>query len=212
MSEQRRDPEYRRRVILGLLLSGAGVVAAILWGVWAVFHNQSGTLVVTSRPTGAEVVLNHRPTSLFTNAFLDDLPADSFIVSLRMDGHRPVPPTQGVTVQPSGTTRVTFLLAPISRGDSRQLPTVSGKAQDWQWRIVKINSAPDSAALLVDDEELGITTPATILFKPGLHHLQARWPGGARSFKNVTIDPSTSQPEIMLRPVTYVKPKLSKEK
>lgn len=212
MTDQTRDPARRRRVILGLFLSGIAIILAILWGVWAVLHSQSGVLIVTSRPVGAEVILNHRPTNLLTNAFLADLPADSFIVSVRMDGHRPVPPTQGITIQPNETTRVTFLMAPISRGDSRKLPTVTGTAHNWQWRIVKINSAPDGAALIVDDKELGITTPATVLFEPGLHHLQARWPDGARSFKNLMIDPSTSQPEIVLRPVTYEKPKSSKEK
>jgi len=212
MIDQQKDPARRRQVILGLLLSGLAMVMAVLWGVWAVLHKQSGVLIVTSRPIGAEVVLNHRPTNLLTNAFLADLPADSFMVSVRMDGHRPVPPTQGVTIQPGETTRVTFLMAPIARGDTRQLPRVAGTAQNWQWRIVKINSTPDSAALIVDDKELGITTPATVLFESGLHHLQARWPDGARSFKNVVIDPSTSQPEIMLRPVTYIKPKVRKGK
>lgn len=212
MTDQKRDPAHRRRVILGLLLSGIAIIGAILWGVWAVLHSQSGVLIVTSRPTGAEVILNHRPSNLLTNAFLADLPADSFLVSVRMDGHRPVPPSQGITIQPNETTRVTFLMAPISRGDSRQLPMVTGKAHDWQWRIVKINSAPEGAALIVDEKELGITTPATVLFEPGLHHLQARWLDGARSFKNIMIDPSTSQGEIVLRPVTYEKPKSSKEK
>jgi hypothetical protein len=212
MTDQTRDPAHRRRVILGLFLSGVALILAILWGVWAVLHGQSGVLIVTSRPVGAEVILNHRPTNLLTNAFLAGLPADSFIVSVRMDGHRPVPPTQGITIQPNETTRVTFLMAPIIRGDTRKLPTVTGKAHDWQWRIVKINSAPDGAALIVDDKELGIATPATVLFEPGLHHLQARWPDGARSFKNIMIDPSTSQQEIVLRPVTYEQPKSSKEK
>jgi hypothetical protein len=212
MIDQQKDPARRRRVILGLLLSGIAIILAILWGIWAVLHKQSGVLIVTSRPIGAEVILNHRPTNLLTNAFLADLPADSFVVSVRMDGHRPVPPTQGVTIQPGETTRVTFLMAPIARGDSRKLPTVSGTAQNWLWRIVKINSAPDDASLVVDDKELGITTPATVLFEPGLHHLQARWPDGARSFKNIMIDQSTSQPEIVMRPMTYEMPKPSKGK
>lgn len=206
------DPARRRQVVLGLFLTGIAMVLVILWGIWAVLHNQSGVLIVTSRPSGAEVILNKRPTNLLTNAFLSDLPADSFIVSVRLDGHRPVPPTQGVTIQPSETTRVTFLLAPISRGDMRELPSVSGKPHDWQWRIVRINSAPEGAALIVDDKELGVTLPATILFEPGLHHLQARWPDSARSFKNIMIDQSTTQPEITLRPVTYEMPKSSKEK
>lgn len=188
------------------------MIAALLWGVWAAMHSQTGVLIVTSRPSGAEVVLNYRPTNLITNAFLSDLPADSFIVTVRMDGHRPVPPTQGVTIQPNETTRVTFLMAPIVRGDTRQLPKVSGTTLNWQWRILRINSVPDGASLIINEKELGVSAPATVLLEPGLHHLQARWPDGARSFKNVMIDQSTSQPEITLRPVTYEKPKQAPEK
>lgn len=212
MTTQTKDPARRRQVVLGLILSGIAMIAALLWGVWAAMHSQTGVLIVTSRPSGAEVVLNYRPTNLITNAFLSDLPADSFIVTVRMDGHRPVPPTQGVTIQPNETTRVTFLMAPIVRGDTRQLPKVSGTTLNWQWRILRINSVPEGASLIINEKELGVTAPATVLLEPGLHHLQARWPDGARSFKNVMIDQSTSQPEITLRPVTYEKPKEASEK
>jgi hypothetical protein len=195
----------RRRVVLGLILSGIAMILAILWGIWSVLHRQTGVLIVTSRPPGAEVILNHRPTNLLTSAFLSDLPADSFIVSLRMDGHRPIPPTQGITIMPNETTRVTFLMAPIVRGDQRDLPLVSGTVHNWQWRVVRINSIPDSAALVIDDKELGVRTPLTVLLEPGLHHLQAVWADGARSFKNLMIDPAQSQPEITMRPATYEK-------
>jgi hypothetical protein len=192
--------------LLGLTLSGLGIVLAILWGIWSVMHNETGVLIVTSFPHGAEVILNERPTDILTSAFLSDLPADSFLISLRMDGHRPVPPTQGVRIMPNETTRVTFIMAPIERGDRRTLPTVSGRPHNWQWRSVRISSSPDSAALIVDDKELGIRTPLTLLLAAGLHHLQARWPDGARDYKNVTIDASQSPPEIMMRPATYEKP------
>ncbi len=197
------DIPHRRRVVIGLSLSSFGMVLALLWGVWAILTREAGVLIVTSHPSGAEVILNKRPTDLLTAAFLSNLPADSFIVSLRLDGHRPIPPTQGVRVRAGDTTRVTFLMAPITRGDRRELPVVSGKTQDWQWRILHIGSIPDSAAISVDDQELTLHTPATLLMEPGLHHLQARWPDGSRAFKNVTIDPAQSQSDITLRPVTY---------
>lgn len=197
------DPHRRRQVVLGLVLSSAGLFLALLWGIWAVMHNETGVLIVTSRPSGAEVILNRRPTDLLTTAFLSDLPADSFVISLRMDGHRPIPPSQGVRIQPGDTTRVTFLMSPISRGDHRELPQVSGKSRDWQWRIVRIKTIPDDAAIIADDQELTVRTPATLLLEPGLHHIQARWPDGSRAYKNVTIDPAESQPELILRPVTY---------
>ena len=206
MDDPTLTAERRRRVILGLVLSSVAMVLVILWGVWALLHNQTGVLIVTSRPSGAEVILNQRPTDLLTSAFLSDLPADSFIVSVRLDGYRPVPPTQGVTIQPNETTRVTFLMAPIVRGDARPLPAVSGVPHSWQWRILRITSVPDSAAIIVDDKPLGVRTPVTLLLEAGLHHLQARWPDGARAFKNVMMDPAQTQTDLMLRPVTYEYP------
>lgn len=195
--------QSRRRVLLTMLLSGIALVLAVWWGIWAVLHDETGVLIVTSKPSGAEVILNRRPTDLLTTAFLSDLPADSFIVSLRMDGHRPIPPTQGVTIQPNETTRVTFLLAPVSRGDRRELPQVSGTPHDWKWRSARINSDPEGAALVIDDAELGVQTPVTVLLEPGLHHLQARWADGSKGFKNVMIDPSHTQSEITMRSATY---------
>jgi hypothetical protein len=186
-----------------MILSGFGLVLAIWWAIWAVMHDETGVLIVTSKPSGAEVILNRRPTDLLTTAFLSDLPADSFIVSLRMDGHRPIPPTQGVTILPNETTRVTFLLSPIARGDRRELPLVFGKPHDWKWRSVRINSDPEGAALVVDDRQLGVQTPVTVLLEPGLHHVQAHWEDGSKGFKNILIDPSETQPEITMRPATY---------
>ncbi|MBU0509823.1 PEGA domain-containing protein [bacterium] len=207
MAETRSDTDIqaRRRAVLGMILAGLGMVLAVLWGLWAFLHNQTGVLIVTSRPSGAEVILNRRPTDLLTTAFLSDLPADSFIVSLRKDGYRPIPPTQGVSVQPNETTRVTFLLAPLVRGDDRPLPPVSGKARNWQWRIVRIASDPDSAAIILDDKPLGVRTPVTVLLESGLHHLQACWPDGRKAFKNIIIDENQSPPDLIMRPVTYEK-------
>jgi hypothetical protein len=202
-SDKLENPRRRRQVVLGLVLSGLALVMALLWGIWAVLHNETGVLIVTSHPPGAEVILNRRPTDLLTSAFLSDLPADSFLVSLRLDGHRPVPPAQGVRIAPNETTRVTFIMAPIERGDRRPLPPVSGRSTNWQWRSVRVRSDPDSAAIIVDDKELGIRTPLTLLLDPGVHHVQARWPDGARDFKNVTIDPSQSPPQITMKPATY---------
>ncbi len=199
----------RRRILLTMILSGCGLLLAVWWGIWAVMHDETGVLIVTSKPSGAEVILNRRPTDLLTTAFLSDLPADSFIVSLRMDGHRPIPPTQGVTIQPNETTRVTFLLSPIARGDHRELPAVSGKPHDWKWRSVRINSEPDGAALIVDDHPLGVSTPATVLLEPGLHHVQTNWADGSKGFKNILIDPSETQPEITMKPATYERPRPS---
>jgi hypothetical protein len=202
-AEEHFKQRTRRRVLLTMILSGFGLMLSVWWAIWAVMHDETGVLIVTSKPSGAEVILNRRPTDLLTTAFLSDLPADSFIVSLRMDGHRPIPPTQGVTILPNETTRVTFLLSPIARGDHRELPLVSGKPHDWKWRSVRINSDPEGAALVVDDRQLGVQTPATVLLEPGLHHVQAHWEDGSKGFKNIMIDPSETQPEITMQPVTY---------
>jgi hypothetical protein len=202
---------HRRRALTGMLATGGLILLAVLWGAWALLSNQTGVLIVTSRPSGAEVVLNKRPTDLLTTAFLSDLPADSFLVSLRLDGHRPVPPLQGVRIQPNETTRVTFIMAPIARGDDRLLPNVTGSAPNWKWKTVHIDSDPPGAALIVDDRELGVLTPATVLLGEGLHNLEAHWPAGTKAFKNVTISPAESQSDLMLRPQTYERPRVEED-
>jgi hypothetical protein len=203
MSDQSQDPVRRRRAVLGLLITGLFMILAVLWGIWSVMHNETGVLIVTSRPSGAEVILNERPTDLLTSAFFSDLPADSFIVSVRLDGYRPVPPTQGVSIQPQETTRVTFLMSPVVRGDRRSMPNASGRPFNWKWKAVNIASDPPGASLIIDDRELGMETPVTLMLESGLHHLKARWPDRSLAFKNIMIDPEQSQPDLVLRPVTY---------
>ncbi len=207
VSDKTEPSQHRKRqAVFGLVLSGLCLLFAVWWGLWALLHDEAGVLIVTSRPSGAEVILNRRPTDLITTGFFSDLPADSFLVSLRMDGHRPIPPEQGCRIQPDETTRVTFIMQPIARGDTRELPPVSGKTPDWKWRIVRITSEPEGAGLVADDAELGVQTPATILLEPGMHHIEARWPDGSKAFKNILINQSESPPEMILRPVTYERP------
>jgi hypothetical protein len=200
---QSQHPGQTSKTLRAVLVTGGGLLLALLWGIYSLLHHETGVLIVTSRPDGAEVILNRRPTDLLTTAFLSDLPADSFVVSLRLDGHRPIPPQQGCRIYPNDTTRVTFFMAPIARGDYRDLPTVSGSTPNWEWRSVKINSDPPGAGLVVDDRELGVQTPVTVLLEAGLHHLEARWADGAMAFKNITIHPAQTQPDLMFRPVTY---------
>jgi len=200
------DKAAEKRVVRNLIISGVIIVLALAAGFWSAIRHDASTLIVTSRPSGAQVVLNRRPTKLTTNAFFAGLPADSFIVSVRQDGYRPVPPEQGISLKPNDTTRVTFLMAPISREDTRELPAALGRPYRWEWRQVHMNSEPQGAEVVVDDIMTGMRTPCDFLFEAGKHHLQAHWPNGAKDFKNITIDPSVSHPEVLFKPVTYVQP------
>ncbi|MBU1636137.1 PEGA domain-containing protein [bacterium] len=205
-----KEVAARKKVVRNLTVSGIIIVLAILAGLWSTLRNDKGTLIVTSRPQGAEVVLNQRPTNLVTNAFFAGLPADSFIVSVRMDGFRPVPPDRGVSLSANDTTRVTFLLAPISREDPRELPKDTGRPYRWAWRHVRMNSEPQGAEVVLDDKKTGLITPCDFLFEAGEHHLQAHWPNGAKAYKNITIHPSVSRPEVLFRPATYLQPETLK--
>jgi hypothetical protein len=40
--------------------------------------------------------------------------------------------------------------------------------------------------------------------------LQAHWPNGAKSYKNVFIDPAQSQPDVIFQPATYQQPETAK--
>lgn len=200
------NPQARRRALIRIWVASALIVAAIVLGVLSWMRDESAVLIVTSSPAGAEVVLNFRPTGAETNAYVSDLPADSVIVTLRQDGFRPIPSEQRIRLQAGDTTRLAFFLQPIARGDQRGLPRADGAPYKWQWKYVEMNSDPPGAHVIIDDVATGLFTPANFVFDRGLHHLQADWPNGAKSFKNVIIEPSTTQPNIFFRPATYIQP------
>ncbi|MCB1059308.1 MAG: PEGA domain-containing protein [Calditrichaeota bacterium] len=200
------NPVARRRALIRILVAIVLMLAAIAMGVLSWLRDESAVLIVTSAPKGAEVVLNFRPSGVMTNAYISDLPADSFAVSLRQDGFRPFPFVQWIRLQSGDTTRVNFFMRPIARGDERELPRADGAPHKWQWKTVAINSDPPGAEVIIDDVPTGLLTPANFVFDRGLHHLQANWPNGAKSFKNVIIEPSTTQPNILFRPATYIQP------
>ncbi len=200
------NPKARRRALIRIWFAVALMLAAVIMGVHSWLRNETAVLIVTSSPIGAEVVLNYRPTGAETNAYISDLPADSFSVALRQDGYRPIPPEQWIRLQAGDTTRLNFFLQPIVRGDQRELPRANSTPYKWAWKYVEINSEPPGAEIVIDDVHTGLLTPANFVFDRGLHHLQAHWPNGAKSFKNLIIEPTTTQPNILFRPATYIKP------
>ncbi|MCC6476170.1 PEGA domain-containing protein [bacterium] len=201
------DVKLRRRLKIRLWTSAFILSAAVILGVLSFFRNDAAVLIITSEPDGGEVVLGFRPTGITTDALLAGLPADSFIVTLRKDGFRPVPTEQGVRLESGDTTRITFLLSSVARGDERELPRSDGPRYRWQWKIVTLHSDPPGARITMDDMPTGMVTPITMSLTKGLHHFQAEWPNGAKSFKNVLIDPNTTQPDVFFKPATYVQPK-----
>ena len=205
-SPDHNDPRRKRQTLIRIWVAVALLLAALVMGVLSWLRNGSSVLIVTSSPDGAEVVLNYRPTDVETNAYMSGLPADSVVVTVRRDGYRPVPHEQWLRLNSGDTTRVTFLLSPVLRDDRRELPRSDGTPHKWQWRIVRLTSEPPGALIVMDDVPTGLLTPATVLFERGLHHLQAHWPNGAKAYKNVLISQETSQPDIVFRAATYIKP------
>ena len=187
-------------MLLGMLLCILVILGATWYGIWALLHRDVGVLIVISRPPGAEVILNHRPTNLLTPAFLSNLPADSFLVTLRREGHRPVPILQQVGVQPNETTRTVFFMAPISEYDTRELPEVHRRYRDWDWRIVHIECEPENAAVRVDEREVHVRPPLTLLLEGGTHNIELIWPDGRRATETVLLRPGQASQTIRLKP------------
>ncbi len=205
-SPDHTDLREKRRVLIRIWIAAVLMLASVVIGLMSWLRNEASVLIVTSSPPGAEVVLNNRPTYVHTNAYMSGLPADSFIVTLRMDGYRPVPHELSLRLDAGDTTRITFFLAPIAQGDDRELPRSDGLPYKWQWRYVRMNSEPPGAELVIDDVRTGLLTPANAIFEHGLHHLQAHWPNGAKAYKNLLISPESSQPDVMFRAATYIQP------
>jgi hypothetical protein len=186
--------------MLGMALCALVILSATWYAVWALLHREAGVLVVISRPPGAEVILNGHPTNLLTPAFLSDLPADSFLVTLRREGHRPVPIMQSAAVQPNETTRTVFFMAPISPYDNRELPEIDVPFKDWNWRIIRLECEPDSATARVDGRDIHVRPPLTVLLEGGTHHIELTWPDGRTARETVNLRPGQASQTLRLKP------------
>lgn len=183
-----------------MLLCALAIMGATWYAVWALLHREAGVLIVISRPPGAEVILNNRPINLLTPAFLSDLPADTFVVSLRREGHRPVPILQRAMIQPNETTRTVFFMAPIGLHDTRELPEVGRRFKDWNWRIVRVECEPDDGAVFVDGREIHVRPPLTLLLEGGTHRVEIVWPDGRHGTETVTLRPGQAPQTLLLKP------------
>lgn len=183
-----------------MLLCIIVILGATWYGVWALLHREAGVLIVISRPPGAEVILNNRPTNLLTPAFLANLPADSFLVTLRREEHRPVPFRQHVLIQPDETTRTVFFMSPITKYDTRELPEIINTYRDWDWRIVHIECEPENAAVRIDGREIHVRPPLTLLLKGGSHDIELTWPDRRRAKETVVLRPGQASQTVRLKP------------
>ncbi len=187
-------------MLLGMLLCILVILGATWYGIWALLHREAGVLIVISRPPGAEVLLNRRPTNLLTPAFLSNLPADSFLVTLRREGHRPVPIMQHVVIQANETTRTVFFMSPITKYDTRELPEVLSAYGDWDWRIVHIECEPENATVRIDEREVHVRPPLTLLLEGGSHDIELIWPDGRRAEETVLLRPGQASQTVRLKP------------
>jgi hypothetical protein len=197
---EKKSSFHKRQTMLGMALCALVILAATWFAVWALLHRETGVLVVVSRPPGAEVILNTHPTNLLTPAFLSDLPADSFLVTLRREGFRPVPIMQRATVQPNETTRTVFFMAPISPYDTREFPDIGIPYKDWNWRILHLECEPDSAFARVDGRDIHIRPPVTLLLEGGTHLIELTWPDGRTASETVSLRPGQASQTIRLKP------------
>ncbi len=200
MTEKTKSPHKKRQLLLGMLLCILVILGATWYGIWALLHREAGVLIVISRPPGAEVILNRRPTNLLTPAFLSNLPADSFIVTLRREGHRPVPFIQHVVIQANETTRTVFFMSPITKYDTRELPEVLSAYSDWDWRIVHIECEPANATVRIDEREVHVRPPLTLLLEGGSHDIELIWPDGRRATGTVLLRPGQASQTVRLKP------------
>ena len=200
MTSEPKSLSKKRRTILGMLLCALVIIGATWYAVWALLHRDVGVLIVISRPPGAEVILNSRPTNLLTPAFLSGLPADTFVVSLRREGHRPVPIMQRTTVQPNETTRTVFFMTPISRDDTRELPEVDRSFKEWNWRIVRVECEPENGTVWVDERQIHVRPPVTLLLEGGVHNMEVIWPDGRRKTESVALRPGQAPQTLRLKP------------
>ena len=98
-------------------------------------------LTVTSTPPGATILLDGADTGLVTPHTFDALAADLYTVSVRLDGWVPDPVGETVDLQPLDRRTVAFTFSQTG---------------------LAVSSTPPGARILIDGEETGLVTPATV--------------------------------------------------
>ena len=101
--------------------------AAVVYGAyWLLWSERSGSISVASSIPGAEVLINSSPTNQKTPVIIKRLPADSYEISVRMEGYIPSPEFQLIQVAKGSRIAVSFgMISDSSAGQSLELITAS---------------------------------------------------------------------------------------
>lgn len=85
------------------------VVFCVYWFLWS---ERSGSISVASSIPGAEVLINSSPTNQNTPVIIKRLRADSYEISVRLEGYVPSPKRQLVQVENGSRIAVSFSMVP----------------------------------------------------------------------------------------------------
>jgi hypothetical protein len=105
----------------------------------------TGSVNVTSTPSGAAIYLDGNSTGQVTDATLTGLAPGNHAIEVAKECHAPTPATLDVSVIEDQTAQAAFTLDTLTNTGS-----------------VAVTSTPDEAEIYVDGENTGKTTPATL--------------------------------------------------
>ena len=201
-------PPHRRHWVAPVV-AGVLVVAVLLYvAIAKPFNGPGGTAVnppsgqtvtagalsVASTPSGAFIILDGADTRTTTPATLTGVAAGSHTVLVRLSGY--VDDRQDVTVKAGVTSTLQTVLSKkpdvskppaepsnpsVQPGEPSVTPPVQVKT------TLHVTSTPGSAAIVLDGQETGKLTPATIVVASGSHTVLLRLAGYAGATRTVTV-------------------------
>jgi hypothetical protein len=148
--------------------SGNIIPASVQQGMFLV-GSQTGSVNVTSAPSGAEISLDGTDTGNVTPTTLNNLGPGSHIVNVSLSGYTPA--SQTVTVTAGSTTNADFQLVAVPQTGS-----------------ISVTSTPSGAEISLDGTDTGNVTPTTLNnLGPGSHIVNVSLSGYTPASQTVTV-------------------------
>jgi serine/threonine protein kinase len=156
-------------------------------GVSAELKLMPATFAVSSKPPGASILLDGKPTGQVTPAQITVAPGQHQ-VDLALEGY--LPATIAAEAGAGQTLRIAPALQSQGARPFSRLKRLFGSGEERS--VLEIQTRPKGAEVWIGDSKAPDKTPATIPLKLGAYHITLRLPGFKPVTRNVTIEKGKS--------------------
>lgn len=151
----------------------------------------TGSIDVSSTPSGATILLDGAVQKAKTPALLKDVQDGTHELVLRLNGYKDA--QKSVSVTAGGTVAVSMTLT-RAQGTTPSTPSTPSSSTPTQpstppataQTTIRVTSTPSSAAILLDGRSTGKRTPASLVVAPGPHTVTLQLSGYNQASRTVT--------------------------